>query len=57
VTGDASNRHFIEGTGLDGQPVRLGTLILDRIVLGGFAAKKISLTYPVKGDSAIAPAH
>jgi predicted aspartyl protease len=57
VTGDTNNRHFIEGTGLDGQPVRLGTVSLEKIVLGGFMAKKVSLTYPVKADSAIAPAH
>ena len=57
VTGDANSKHFIEGTGLDGQPVRLGTVVLDSIVLGGFAAKRISLTYPVKNDSSLAPAN
>jgi predicted aspartyl protease len=51
ITGDISGKHFIEGTGLDGQPVRLGTVVMDSIVLGGFAAKKISFTYPAKGDS------
>lgn len=57
VTGDANNRHFIEGTGLDGQPVRLGTVSLEKVVLGGFMAKKVSLTYPVRADSALAPSH
>ena len=51
ITGDISGKHFIEGTGLDGQPVRLGTVVMDSIVLGGFAAKKISFTYPAKGES------
>jgi predicted aspartyl protease len=51
ITGDSSAKHFIEGTGLDGQPVRLGTVILDNVVLGGFAAKKISFTYPARGDN------
>jgi hypothetical protein len=51
IRGDVSGKHFIEGTGLDGQPVRLGTVVMDSIVLGGFAAKKISFTYPAKADS------
>jgi predicted aspartyl protease len=51
ITGDASGKHFIEGTGLDGQPVRLGTVVLDSVILGGFAARKISFTYPARGDS------
>ena len=46
VTGDAAGKHFIEGTGLDGQPVRLGTVTLGSVVLGGFSARKISFTYP-----------
>ena len=52
VTGEAAGKHFIEGTGLDGQPVRLGTVILENVVLGGFAARKISFTYPARSDSA-----
>jgi predicted aspartyl protease/tetratricopeptide (TPR) repeat protein len=52
TTGDTAGKHFIEGTGLDGQPVRLGTVQLDSVVIGGFAARKISFTYAARSESA-----
>ncbi len=45
-------KHFTEGTGLDGQPIRLGTVNLDNVTVSGFAVRKVSFTYPFKDPGA-----
>jgi len=42
----AAMKHFTEGTGLDGVPVRLGMLTLDSVLVNGFSVKKVTFTYP-----------
>ncbi len=39
--------HLTEGTGLDGKPVRLGTLIMDTVTIGKLSVSKVNFTYPV----------
>jgi len=42
----AAMKHFTEGTGLDGQAVRLGMLTLESVLVNGFSVKKVTFTYP-----------
>ena len=47
ASGDPSAmKHFTEGTGLDGQPMRLGLVTLDNVGVNGFNIKKVTFTYP-----------
>lgn len=48
----AQIKHFTEGTGLDGQPIKLGTLTLDNVIVHGFAVRKVTFTYPYKDAGA-----
>jgi len=44
-------RHFTEGTGLDGRPVRLGVVIIDPVSIGSQSLHKVSFTYPANTDT------
>lgn len=47
IVGDPANvRHFTEGTGLDGRPVQLGTVVIDTLTVGGQPIKGTVFTYP-----------
>jgi hypothetical protein len=46
-------KHFTEGTGLDGQPIRLGTVTLDNVTVSGFAVHKVTFTYPYKDPNSV----
>ncbi len=43
--------HMTEGTGLDGRPVRLATIALGSVKLGGQTVKQVNFTYSVEQDS------
>ncbi len=42
----ANVRHSTEGTGLDGRPLQLGTVVVDSVTIGGLPARKVSFTFP-----------
>ncbi len=48
----AEPQHLTEGTGLDGRPVRLGTLVAEAVTVGKLTVPKVNFTYPVEGDDA-----
>jgi Tfp pilus assembly protein PilF/predicted aspartyl protease len=39
--------HTVEGTGLDGRPIQLGTLSIDPVIIGGLSVHKVAFTYPI----------
>lgn len=43
-------QHITEGTGLDGRPVRLGTLVAETVSVAKLSVAKVNFTYPVEGD-------
>ena len=43
-----SSTHNIEATGLDGQPVQLGIITLDPIIIGSYKVHKVKFTYPIE---------
>ncbi len=44
-------QHLTEGTGLDGRPVRLGTLVAESVSLGKQSVSKVNFTYPYGSDN------
>lgn len=42
----ANVRHSTEGTGLDGRPLQLGTVVIDSVSIAGLPARKVSFTFP-----------
>ncbi len=42
--------HTIEGTGLDGHPVKLGTVVVDTVKLGSQIVRKVPFTFSVDQD-------
>ncbi|HEY9869394.1 MAG TPA: aspartyl protease family protein, partial [Candidatus Obscuribacterales bacterium] len=48
-------QHFTEGTGLDGRPVRLGTVIVDAVDVAGQKVKSVSFTYAAQEAHRTAP--
>lgn len=44
-------QHLTEGTGLDGRPVRLGTLVIDTVLIGKQPVGKVNFTYPADGEA------
>jgi len=44
-------QHLTEGTGLDGRPVRLGTLAIDSVTLGAQRVKDVSFTFPAQQEA------
>lgn len=49
-------QHFTEGTGLDGKPVRLGTVTVDEVDVAGQKVKSVSFTYAASGAHRSVPA-
>ncbi len=47
----ANVRHSTEGTGLDGRPLQLGTVVIDTVSLAGQALRKVSFTFPSNTDA------
>ncbi len=47
----ANVRHSTEGTGLDGRPLQLGTVVVDTVTLAGQALRKVSFTFPSNTDA------
>jgi hypothetical protein len=47
----AVGHHQTEGTGLDGKPVQLGSVVIDPVVLGNLRVRKITFTYPINADT------
>ena len=43
----AQTPHTIEGTGLDGRPVKLGTVVIDTVRLGTQIVRKVNFTFSV----------
>lgn len=41
------SKHVTEGTGLDGRPLRLGTITIDPVSIGSQILHRVSFTYPV----------
>jgi len=51
VGADPANvRHFTEGTGLDGRPIRLATVVVDSVAIAGQPVRKVSFTYPYSAE-------
>jgi predicted aspartyl protease len=48
-------QHFTEGTGLDGRPVRLGTVTVDGVDVAGQKVKSVSFTYAAQEAHRTAP--
>jgi predicted aspartyl protease len=52
----ANVRHSTEGTGLDGRPLQLGTVVVDSVSIAGLPARKVSFTFPSGAEAAKAAA-
>jgi hypothetical protein len=44
---DSTSKHVVEGTGLDGRPIQLGTVTIDPVTIGAQAVRRVSFTYPI----------
>jgi len=46
-----SSGHIVEGTGLDGRSIELGTMVIDPVTIGSDQVRKVLFTYPISHGS------
>jgi hypothetical protein len=49
---EGASKHVVEGTGLDGRAVQLGTLTIDPVMIDSLPVHRVAFTYPI-GPSAL----
>jgi hypothetical protein len=52
---DGTAKHIVEGTGLDGRPVQLGTLAIDQVMIDSLPVHRVAFTYPIGSQAQQSP--